>query len=75
MPAAIVLNLKGKQVHIFRFISAVDGSTMSPEYIEHNKIRMLPGYSDPYHDRPLKWGEIGCFMSHYKIWEVRILVN
>ncbi|KAL1456412.1 hypothetical protein WDU94_001143 [Cyamophila willieti] len=29
---------------------------------------MLPGYADPYHKRPMKKGEIGCFLSHYKIW-------
>ena len=35
-------------------------------------IHMLPGYSDPYHGRPLTKGELGCFLSHYKIWkEVR----
>lgn len=32
-------------------------------------IHMLPGYSDPYHGRPLTKGELGCFLSHYKIWE------
>ncbi len=24
----------------------------------------------PYHGRPLTLGEIGCFMSHYNIWQV-----
>lgn len=32
-------------------------------------IHMLPGYSDPYHGRPLTKGELGCFLSHYKVWE------
>ncbi|XP_017304196.2 glycosyltransferase 25 family member-like [Diaphorina citri] len=31
-------------------------------------ITMLPGYADPYHKRPMKKGEIGCFLSHYNIW-------
>lgn len=35
-------------------------------------IHMLPGYSDPYHGRPLTKGELGCFLSHYNVWkEVR----
>lgn len=37
-------------------------------------IKMLPGYKDPYHGRPLTKGELGCFLSHYNIWkEVRKL--
>ncbi|XP_077529136.1 glycosyltransferase 25 family member-like [Haemaphysalis longicornis] len=30
---------------------------------------MLPEYADPYHNRPITAGEIGCFMSHYNIWK------
>lgn len=32
-------------------------------------IHMLPGYSDPYHGRPLTKGELGCFLSHYNTWK------
>lgn len=40
--------------------------------IESLEIKMLPGYKDPYHGRPLTKGELGCFLSHYNIWkEVR----
>lgn len=31
-------------------------------------IKQLPQYRDPYHDRNMKFGEIGCFLSHYNIW-------
>uniref|UniRef100_A0A7N8XT15 Procollagen galactosyltransferase 2-like n=1 Tax=Mastacembelus armatus TaxID=205130 RepID=A0A7N8XT15_9TELE len=31
-------------------------------------VDMLPGYKDPYSDRVLTRGEIGCFLSHYSIW-------
>ena len=42
--------------------------------IESMGIKMLPGYKDPYHGRPLTKGELGCFLSHYNIWkEVRHL--
>jgi len=58
-----------------KFTPAVDGRQMTPEYIEQNKIKMLPGFSEPYHDRPLKLGEIGCFMSHYKIWKEVLTLN
>lgn len=32
-------------------------------------IEMLPGYIDPYSERILTKGEIGCFLSHYNIWK------
>ncbi|CEF67199.1 Glycosyltransferase 25 family member [Strongyloides ratti] len=47
---------------------AVDGKKLSDEDISKT-IKFLPNYMDPYHKRPMKKGEIGCFMSHYKIWE------
>ena len=30
---------------------------------------MLAEFEEPYHGRPLTYGEIGCFMSHYNIWQ------
>ena len=53
-----------------RYSSAVDGRELTPTYLQQQGISMLPGFSEPYHDRPLKLGEIGCFMSHYNIWQV-----
>lgn len=32
-------------------------------------IKFLNGYEDPYHHRQMTMGEIGCFLSHYNIWE------
>ena len=32
-------------------------------------VDMLPGYKDPYYERVLTRGEIGCFLSHYFIWQ------
>ena len=32
-------------------------------------IQMLPEFEEPYHGRPLTFGEIGCFMSLYNIWQ------
>jgi len=53
----------------FKHVSAVDGKQLNPNYISENKIEMLPEFSEPYHGRPLTYGEIGCFMSHYNIWK------
>ncbi|KAI6173397.1 hypothetical protein M3Y98_01077000 [Aphelenchoides besseyi] len=46
--------------------NATDGRTLTEK--ELSDIHVLPGYLDPYHKRPLKRGEIGCFLSHYRIW-------
>ncbi|XP_037112662.1 procollagen galactosyltransferase 1 isoform X1 [Syngnathus acus] len=48
---------------------AVDGKALNTSDVENMGIRMLPGYSDPYHGRPLTKGELGCFLSHYNIWK------
>lgn len=53
----------GLQVEV---MDAVDGSQLNETTLEG--IRFLPGYVDPYHKRPMKLGEIGCFLSHHAIW-------
>ncbi|KAI5640341.1 glycosyltransferase family 25 (LPS biosynthesis protein) domain-containing protein [Phthorimaea operculella] len=47
---------------------AIDGRTLMLHDLPHN-IHVMPGYEDPFHKRPMKTGEIGCFLSHYLIWE------
>uniref|UniRef100_A0A8C2Y5F3 Procollagen galactosyltransferase 1-like n=2 Tax=Coturnix japonica TaxID=93934 RepID=A0A8C2Y5F3_COTJA len=42
---------------------------MNSSQVEALGIKMLPGYKDPYHGRPLTKGELGCFLSHYGIWK------
>ncbi|XP_056122676.1 procollagen galactosyltransferase 2 [Rhinichthys klamathensis goyatoka] len=48
---------------------AVDGKTLNSTQLKALGIEMLPGYKDPYSDRVLTKGEIGCFLSHYSIWK------
>ncbi|KAF7690961.1 procollagen galactosyltransferase 1 [Silurus meridionalis] len=52
-----------------KIMPAVDGKAMNVSEIHSMGIHMLPGYSDPYHGRPLTKGELGCFLSHYNIWK------
>ncbi|KAG7460287.1 hypothetical protein MATL_G00219780 [Megalops atlanticus] len=52
-----------------KIIAAVDGNALNVSEIYNMGIHMLPGYSDPYHGRPLTKGELGCFLSHYSIWK------
>ncbi|XP_073705859.1 procollagen galactosyltransferase 2 [Garra rufa] len=48
---------------------AVDGKALNSTQLRALGIEMLPGYKDPYSDRVLTKGEIGCFLSHYNIWK------
>lgn len=49
--------------------------TLNSSILKHLGVDLLPGYQDPYSGRTLTKGEVGCFLSHYSIWEeVRILV-
>ncbi|XP_035031073.1 procollagen galactosyltransferase 1 isoform X2 [Hippoglossus stenolepis] len=52
-----------------KVVAAVDGKALNLSEIESMGIKMLPGYKDPYHGRPLTKGELGCFLSHYNIWK------
>ncbi|KAG7456859.1 hypothetical protein MATL_G00240430 [Megalops atlanticus] len=47
---------------------AVDGKALNSSQLQALGIDMLPGYKDPYSDRVLTRGEIGCFLSHHHIW-------
>lgn len=48
---------------------AVDGKQLNETYFEQLGIKQLDGYFDPYRKNGLKYGEIGCFLSHYFIWQ------
>lgn len=55
-----------------KMFDAVDGKSLTDQQVKDMGIKMLPGYKDPYGKRPLTMGEIGCFLSHYLIWEEMI---
>uniref|UniRef100_A0A8D8E144 Glycosyltransferase 25 family member n=1 Tax=Culex pipiens TaxID=7175 RepID=A0A8D8E144_CULPI len=51
------------------YFPAVDGKKLNDDVLREIGVEFLPGYTDPYHKRPMTMGEIGCFLSHYYIWE------
>ncbi|KAJ2954043.1 hypothetical protein O0L34_g2256 [Tuta absoluta] len=57
-----------------KHFEAVDGMTLSLRELPYN-VKLMPGYEDPFHKRPMKLGEIGCFLSHYLIWEEIVKKN
>ncbi|XP_023803774.1 procollagen galactosyltransferase 1, partial [Cyanistes caeruleus] len=52
-----------------KLVEAVDGRALNSSQVEALGVRMLPGYRDPFHGRPLTHGEIGCFLSHFRVWQ------
>ncbi|KAF3821041.1 hypothetical protein GH733_011194 [Mirounga leonina] len=52
-----------------RVVDAVDGRTLNASIMRSLGVDLLPGYQDPYSGRTLTKGEVGCFLSHYSIWE------
>lgn len=56
----------GLQVEV---LTAVDGKELTDAKLKELGVKFLDGYADPYHNRPMTKGEIGCFLSHYQIWE------
>ncbi|XP_028394615.1 procollagen galactosyltransferase 1-like [Dendronephthya gigantea] len=57
------------------FIDGYDGKRVSDEEIDNLGIKVLDGYADPFHGRPVTKGEIGCFMSHFLLWEKMVREN
>lgn len=66
------LEILGIEAQIWK---AVDGKELSEEFLVSKNIKAIDGYMDPYHKRPMTYGEIGCFLSHYRVWEDMIANN
>ncbi|XP_012279221.1 glycosyltransferase 25 family member [Orussus abietinus] len=52
-----------------KLVKAVDGRTIDTKMFDNWGMSMMPTYLDPYHKRPMTNGEVGCFLSHFLIWE------
>ncbi|XP_076649518.1 glycosyltransferase 25 family member [Halictus rubicundus] len=49
-------------------VDAFDGRSLNQSILNDVGVEIMPEYSDPYHNRPMTMGEVGCFLSHYMIW-------
>nr|XP_044993599.1 inactive glycosyltransferase 25 family member 3 isoform X2 [Jaculus jaculus] len=58
-----------------RVVDAVDGRALNSSTLRSLGVDLLPGYQDPYSGRTLTKGEVGCFLSHYFIWEEVVARN
>lgn len=51
------------------FVEAVDGKDLTEKTIVEKGLKFLGKYEHKYDKRRMTIGEVGCFLSHYNIWE------
>lgn len=56
-------------------VTATDGKNISEKELEVLGVKPMPDYLDPFHKRPITFGEIGCFLSHYRVWQEMVSKN
>lgn len=49
--------------------SAVDGKQLNASYLQQIGVHQMDSYKDPWSKRDMTYGEIGCFLSHYFVWD------
>lgn len=59
----------------WKHFEAVDGKNFTIEKVQEMGITAMSDFKDPYLERPLTFGEIGCFMSHWYIWQEMVERN
>ena len=53
----------------FTIMDACDGKNLSISELEKMNVGVLKEWKDPHSGRNITWGEVGCALSHYKIYE------
>ena len=58
-----------------QFMEAVNGKKVHYDKMLSIGYNTLGGWRDPFHNRKITKGEIGCFLSHYNAWQECIRQN
>ena len=53
----------------WEFFPGIEGKKLTYEKLKELGFDTDHYWRDPYLSRSLTWGEVGCFLSHYRIWE------
>ncbi|KAG7211162.1 hypothetical protein KM043_010486 [Ampulex compressa] len=60
--------LQELRIHV-ETVDAVDGRMLNDSLLNEWGIKIMLEYADPYRGRTMTTGEIGCFLSHYIVWD------
>ena len=83
----IVINLKHRQDRLEHFMSvnqklgdielieAVNGWHIDHDQMQKNGFAVNHKWRDPFKNRRITKGEVGCFISHYKAWQQVLAFN
>ena len=64
-----------KHLLSFEVVDAVDGREITQDDIHRLGLKTNKNWRDPLRKRTLTHGEVGCFLSHRKAWEVAVATN
>lgn len=53
----------------YEIYEAIDGQNLTSEYMDENNYKLLDEWLDPFQNRKMTKGEIGCSISHYSVYE------
>ena len=54
----------------YEFVEGVEGSKLNKDFFNNNNITIDPYFRNPYSDNAITMGEIGCSLSHLKVWKM-----
>jgi GR25 family glycosyltransferase involved in LPS biosynthesis len=57
------------KIESWEFFPAIEGKKLNYSNLQDLGFDTDRNWRDPTLDRTLTWGEVGCFLSHYRIWE------
>jgi collagen beta-1,O-galactosyltransferase len=68
------LSAAGFHASSVTFVPAVDGRELDTDKLHAAGVRLFSnwkqtGTNNPYYTRDLKWGEVGCALSHHSVWK------
>ena len=59
----------------YEFVSGIDGKNITDDYLDKNNIKVNEFFRNPFSYNSITMGEIGCCLSHIKIWEKIVYDN